>query len=171
MTHLHVDHTSGMRLLPAARFTCSRREWAAARGALSWSGGYVRNHLPPAARMDLVDLRDGEAFGPFQRTLDWLGDGSIRLLDTPGHTVGHLSVLLRVVGARQVLLVGDAAYTRRNIDEQVLPLRTADDDASRRSLHELHAFATAHPDALLIPSHDPDAWRSISATAAQVAET
>lgn len=29
MTHLHVDHTSGMRLLPNARTTCSRAEWEA----------------------------------------------------------------------------------------------------------------------------------------------
>src|SRR3712207_2052230 len=30
MTHLHVDHTSGMRLLPNAEFTCAREEWTAA---------------------------------------------------------------------------------------------------------------------------------------------
>ena len=27
MTHLHVDHTGAMRLLPNARFTCAREEW------------------------------------------------------------------------------------------------------------------------------------------------
>ncbi len=27
MTHLHVDHTGGMRLLPRARFVCAQREW------------------------------------------------------------------------------------------------------------------------------------------------
>ena len=46
MTHLHVDHTSGMRLLPHARFVCARAEWSAARGR-----GAVRNRLrrPPSA--------------------------------------------------------------------------------------------------------------------------
>src|SRR5213080_2008783 len=30
MTHLHFDHTSGMRLLPNATFVTTRREWKAA---------------------------------------------------------------------------------------------------------------------------------------------
>jgi len=105
MTHLHVDHTSGMRLLPRATFTCAREEWAAARRPLAAVKGYVSRHLPPASRMQLIDIeRHGLAYGPFAKTLDLVGDGSIRLLATPGHTPGHLSVLLRVADGPPVLL-------------------------------------------------------------------
>ena len=152
MTHLHVDHTSGMRLLGRARFSIARAEWAAVGGGAR--KGYVRQHLPPASRIDLVDF-DG-AHGPFGATADLLGDGSIRLLSTPGHTPGHLSVLVRTRRG-EVLLAGDAAYTRRNIREQVLPLLTTDAAAHRRSLAELKAFAEAHPEVPVLPSHDPDA--------------
>jgi glyoxylase-like metal-dependent hydrolase (beta-lactamase superfamily II) len=51
MTHLHVDHTSGMRLLPKAKFVCARDEWAAATAAGAASKGYAAHHLPPAWRM------------------------------------------------------------------------------------------------------------------------
>jgi len=166
MTHLHVDHTGGMRLLPRARFACDRAEWAEARGRGAPLKGYAAGHLPAAERMRLLDLRaDGVAHGPFRRTLDLFGDGSVRLVSTPGHTPGHLSVLLRLAGGRELLVVADAAYTLRSIEAQALPFFTADDEAYRRSLAELKAYADTHPEATLVPTHDADAWRAVAGSA------
>ena len=165
MTHLHADHTSGMRLLPRARFACTREEWAAATRPRAAVKGYVGHHLPRDERVDLVDFdRDGEPHGPFARTVDWLGDGSVRLVSTPGHTVGHMSLLVRLADGRSVLVAGDAAYTRRSIEEQRLPLFTADDRRSAATLRELGAFTAAEPRAIVVPTHDPDAWRDLGAT-------
>jgi N-acyl homoserine lactone hydrolase len=162
MTHLHVDHTSGMRLLPNARFTITRREWSAARARGAGAKGFVGHHLPDESRVDLVDLdADGEPHGPFERTLDLLGDGSVRLIATPGHTPGHTSLLVRATGGRTVLIVGDAAYTRRSIREQRPPLITAGDSEYRESLRALGEFAEREPAAVLVPTHDPDAWRDL----------
>jgi N-acyl homoserine lactone hydrolase len=161
MTHLHVDHTSGMRLLPNASFVISRREWEAAHKPRAAGKGYIAHHLPPESRVELVDIdRDGESYGPFSRTIDLLGDGTMRLISTPGHTIGHMSVLLRVVGG-EVLVVGDAAYTLRNIDEQVLPLITTSDELSAKSLRELKEFKTENPAVPLVPTHDPAAWKQL----------
>lgn len=162
MTHLHVDHTGGMRLLPRAEFVCSREEWAAANGRFAALNGYASHHLPDEARMRLLEFRqDGQPFGPFTKTLDLLGDGSVRLISTPGHTRGHLSVLLRLAGGRQALLVGDAAYTQRSIREEILPLFTKGDAAYLRSLREIKAFAESEPDAPVVPTHDPTAWQEL----------
>ena len=147
MTHLHVDHTSGMRLLPNARFWISPGEWKAAQGRLAAAKGVIAHHLPPEDRVELVD---GE--------VDVLGDGSVRLLPTPGHTPGHTSVLVRT-GSGEVLLAGDAAYTLRNVREQSLPLINADANAYRRSLARLKEFADAGIP--VVPSHDPDAYRAL----------
>jgi N-acyl homoserine lactone hydrolase len=164
MTHLHVDHTSGMRLLPSAEFVCAREEWTAATGRGASRAGYAAHHLPDASRMRLVDFEtEGEPHGPFDRTIDLLGDGSLRLVSTPGHTSGHLSVLLDGAGEHPVLLVGDAAYTLRSIDEQRLPLFTADDADARHSLGHLKAYMDAEPQATLVPTHDPEAWRALGA--------
>lgn len=162
MTHLHVDHTGAMRLLPNARFVTTREEWAAATGRRATGQGYVGGHLPPEARMEFVDFaRSGEAFGPFGATIDLLGDGSIRLLSTPGHSPGHLSVLLRVADGRTVLVVGDAVYTLRNLELERAPLLVNDKGAYFRSLRELKAYAAQEPEAILVPTHDPDAWRAL----------
>jgi glyoxylase-like metal-dependent hydrolase (beta-lactamase superfamily II) len=46
------------------------------------------------------------------RALEYFGDGSFYLLDSPGHTIGHISALARVTSspASFVLLTGDAIH-------------------------------------------------------------
>jgi len=163
MTHLHVDHTSGMRLLPRAEFLCGPGEHAAATARGAAAKGFRAAHLPDASRFRAVDFAgEGEQYGPFAQTVDLLGDGSVRLISTPGHTPGHMSVLLRAEAGREVLVVGDAAYTVRSIREQLLPLIVDDTERYRRSLADLRAFADQHPDAVLVPTHDPDAYTALS---------
>ena len=164
MTHLHADHTGGMPLLPRAEFVIGRREWAAVTGRNPLLNGAAGSHLPPAERVREIDFeRDGAPDVPFMSTIDLFGDGSVRLLSTPGHSPGHLSVLLRAAGGRDVLVVGDAAYTSDSIRDQSLPLFTDDEQRYRRSLREIKAYADAEPGATVIPTHDPDAWRALSA--------
>jgi N-acyl homoserine lactone hydrolase len=157
MTHLHVDHTSGMSEFPNATVVVTEAEWKAFN---SWGGrakGYLRRHLPPEPSLHLVDFEAGEAWDGLERTVDFFGDGTVRLVSTPGHTVGHLSVLVQT---RQgpVFLLGDAVYTLRNLQEDLLPWRTADDEASERSMRQLRAYARAHPHVPLIPTHDAEVW-------------
>jgi N-acyl homoserine lactone hydrolase len=84
LTHLHFDHAGGLALLPSSvPIFVQRREWDAGHDAAA----VARNFFLPvdyeAAGRQIV-LVDGDH--------DLLGDGSIRLLLTPGHTPGHQSV-------------------------------------------------------------------------------
>jgi N-acyl homoserine lactone hydrolase len=101
--------------------------------------------------------REGVAWDGLSRTVDLLGDGALRLVWTPGHTAGHVSVLVET-GDGPVFVLGDAVYTLRNLEEDLLPWRTADDDASRATMAELRAYAERHPEVPLIPTHDPACW-------------
>jgi glyoxylase-like metal-dependent hydrolase (beta-lactamase superfamily II) len=69
--------------------------------------------------------------------------------------------MIRADAGNQVLVVGDAAYTLRNVQEGILPMLTADDETSLRSLQEIKAFARSEPEAILVPSHDPFAWHEL----------
>ena len=94
----------------------------------------------------------------FPRTLDLFGDGSVRLVSTRGHTRGHQSVLLALRDG-ELLLTADAAYTRRAIDEDLVPIFVfGDADDYRESLGRIREFARAHPDAVVIPGHDAQLW-------------
>ena len=161
MTHLHVDHTSGMRDFPAARFLCSEEEWSATRGRGAVLRGYVSHHLPDPNRIQTISPGAWKPHGPFSRTVDLFGDGSVRLIATPGHTPGHLSVLVRLQETGEALLAGDAVYTLRSLHESLISWRTANDAQFEASLAELRAYATEKPQAPIVPTHDAETWRTV----------
>ena len=162
MTHLHYDHASGAGQFPDATFVVNRREWgpASTGGALQ---GYHPPHLIPTLDWASVDF-EGESVQPaatFERSLDLLGDGSIRLVSTPGHTDGHMSILLRTAGG-DLLLAGDAAYARKTIDERLVPLYlTGKREEYEHTLEQLARFVETHPDAVVICGHDPWSWPTL----------
>jgi N-acyl homoserine lactone hydrolase len=69
-------------------------------------------------------------------------------------------VVLRLRG-REALVAGDALYLRRTLDDGHLPWRMADEHLFRRSLRELQLYAEETPDALVIPGHDMQHWRTL----------
>ena len=162
MTHLHSDHASGISHFPEATFVISEPEWRAARkgGQLS---GYIRRQFDHAFDYRLLDF-DGagaSSFATFGRALDLFGDGSVMLVFTPGHTHGHLSVVLRMESG-EALITGDAAYTRRTISESHLPYRMDDEHRFRRSLREIQLYSEQTPGALIVPGHDMAFWRTLA---------
>jgi glyoxylase-like metal-dependent hydrolase (beta-lactamase superfamily II) len=162
MTHLHVDHASAMSEFPRASFICTEREWRAANAPRAVWRGYVSRQFPDPARVRLVsfDQQPTDGTGAFERAIDLFGDGSITLVDTPGHSAGHMSVLVCVAGG-EALLAGDAIYTLRNLRERILPWRTIDDATYTHTLDQLQAYTERRPDALLIPTHDHEVWDSL----------
>jgi len=86
----------------------------------------------------------------------------VRAVFTPGHTLGHMSLVLRT-GSGEVLVAGDAIYMRQTLSAEHLPYRMADEHLFRRSLREIRQYATETPDALIVPGHDFDAWHELEA--------
>ena len=163
MTHLHGDHASAMSEFPAATFLFTLQEWdyatTVARPAMH---GYLRRQFDHAFDYRTIDFEAGgiDSFASFGRAVDVFGDGSVRLAYTPGHTLGHVSVIVRLRG-REALLAADAATTRRTIADGTLPHQMADEHLFRRSLREIQIYAEQTPDALIIPGHDMEAWRGL----------
>jgi len=162
MTHLHNDHASAVAEFPSATFVVDRAEWAAATGPRPLFHGYVRRQFDHAFDWRAVDLdaREVDSFATFSRAVDLFGDGSVRLLSTPGHTPGHLSVLLRLAD-REALLTADAAYTMRTLAGEARPFFVDDEHVFQRSLGEIRHFVQQSPGLLVIPGHDPDRWTEL----------
>ena len=161
MTHLHMDHASAISEFPQATFVVSKPEWEAAtdQGQLH---GYVTRQFDHGFDYRLLDFDgpDTSSFSGFARSFDLFGDGSVRTVFTPGHTLGHMSVVLRTKG-REVLVAGDAIYLRETLDTGHLPYRTEDEHLFRRSLREIQQYRKETPDALIIPGHDWKAWQEL----------
>ena len=165
MTHLHYDHAGAIAEFPQATFVVDADEWRAARSG-GFTKGYAHKLIDHPYDWREVDFDDPRvaSFASFGRTVDLFGDGSIRLLSTPGHSKGHMSVLLRLESGRELLLAGDAAYARRTIDEDLLPVFVEDVHRYRRSLREIRRYLEQTPDAEVICGHDPDRWPEVRDT-------
>jgi glyoxylase-like metal-dependent hydrolase (beta-lactamase superfamily II) len=165
MTHLHYDHAGGIAAFPQATFVVDADEWRAARSG-GFTKGYARKLFDHPFDWREVDFDDPRvtSFASFGRTIDLFGDGSVRLLSTPGHSAGHMSVLLRLESGRELLLTADAAYARRTIDEELVPVLVEDVHRYRRSLREIRRYVAQTPDADVICGHDREGWPAVRDT-------
>jgi N-acyl homoserine lactone hydrolase len=162
MTHLHVDHASGVAQFPDATFIVTEREWESATGGPQLRRGYVPRQFDHAFDWRTIDF-DGpgvSSFASFGRSLDLYGDGSVRLVYTPGHTLGHMSVVVRLSDG-EMLIAADSIYTMRTLRDSVMPYGAHDEHEFRRSLREVQMYAKQTPGAVIVPGHDLDAFRAL----------
>jgi N-acyl homoserine lactone hydrolase len=99
-THLHFDHCGQNAVFPHAPIHVQRAELDRARREDAWQREWLEY---AGARYELLD---GDAE---------LGEG-LRVVATPGHTIGHQSVVVEQAGAENELLIGDAAFTSEIYD-------------------------------------------------------
>ncbi|HEV3282764.1 MAG TPA: N-acyl homoserine lactonase family protein [Solirubrobacteraceae bacterium] len=163
MTHLHFDHASALSDFPGATVLVSEQEWNSATARAGIVRGYSKAQLDPGPRYTTLDFAGPSAarYGPFEHALDVFGDGSLMLVSTPGHSAGHLSLIVRL-SEREALLTGDATYTLATLREGRRPWRSEDAKAFERSVSELAAWDREHPDAIVIPGHDMPAWEGLA---------
>ncbi len=163
MTHMHFDHTSGMSDFPGATFVITEEEWiAAANDSRPFLRGYRPEHFDYAFdyRTLSYDSDAIRSYGTFGRTFDLFGDGSVRLASTPGHSAGHQSVVCRLRD-RDLVIAGDAIYTIGQLGDAPEPPRPFDLHNWRRSMRELQHFARTYPQAVILPGHDPEHWKTV----------
>ena len=162
LTHMHNDHVGAVAQLPRATFVVDGREWDAAhdQGFLHGYRHQLYDYDYDWRALDFA-AANVDSFASFGRTIDLFGDGSVRLLSTPGHTRGHMSVLLRLRSGRELLLTGDAAYARTTIEQELVPLFCDDVHRYLRSLREIRRYLEQTPSALVVCGHDPESWPQV----------
>lgn len=161
-THLHWDHVSGLLDMPdlAVRLHAPERAWMM-DGATAPVGG-VRPSLEGREIDEFV--LDGPPVLTFTRSHDVFGDGSVTLVDLPGHTPGSVGVLLATARG-PVLLAGDAAWHHLQIEhvrnKASFPGMLVDEDREEtfRTLNRLHAIRDR---VRIVPTHDHDAAQSLN---------
>jgi N-acyl homoserine lactone hydrolase len=144
LTHLHFDHAGGLSLIPdSVPVVVQRAEWEGGRDRAAIERNFFLPRDYAEAPAGLV-LLDGDH--------DLLGDGSIELLSTPGHTPGHQSVR---VG--DVVIGADVAHFASSLDDHRFPAFGDDLDEQGRSAERLSRL---RDDGLAVrPGHDPDVLR------------
>lgn len=165
MTHLHLDHASGISEFPGATFVVSSAEWEdACSGLFPLLKYYRRQQFDHAFDFRTIDYSSDSvnSFATFGRSFDLFGDGSIVLVSTPGHSAGHQSVVLRLAD-RSVLVAGDAIFLADQLEPGAdLAARPRDRHEYERSIREMQLFRRENPSAIIVPGHDPDFYDRLS---------
>ena len=144
LTHLHWDHVGGLQLIPASvPVVIQRSEWQSGHddAAVQRNAFLPRDYAEDGREVTLID---GDC--------DLLGDGSVELLLTPGHTPGHQSIRIG-----NVVLGADVAHFSTGLDDHRFPIFGDDRKEQGRSADRLRALRDAG--LKVIPGHDPDVLR------------
>jgi glyoxylase-like metal-dependent hydrolase (beta-lactamase superfamily II) len=159
LSHLHEDHMGGLRELKDADLLVSATEWAELSKLAPEPRGFLRKHIQiPGLKWQQIalDSTNDPTLAPFTNALDVMGDGSLVLLATPGHTPGSMALLVRRGSGSPLLLVGDLTYEAGLLERRQIP-----GVGNRRRLLEatdkVLAFKERMPDLVVLPAHDPTA--------------
>jgi N-acyl homoserine lactone hydrolase len=145
LSHLHYDHAGNMSLFPKATHILQKDElrfgWWPDK---FYSSAYILKDIEKTRDFKFLELT-----GDY----DLFGDGSVVILDTKGHTVGHQSLKVRLPKTGTVILTGDAIYTTEN-ENGVPPGLTISMKDSFASTDRLKRLRDAEAGQLWF-SHDP----------------
>ena len=153
MTHLHTDHAGGIAHFPSSRFLLDAAEYSYAWGAAGRLRGYLPQHWPAWFKPDSIPFQQVR-FGPFNHCYFVTAAKDIVVIPTPGHTPGHVSVLVMLDGLN-VLIAGDTTYTESALLHRQVDGISPDERIALRTMDNILQFAQEHP-TVYLPSHDPE---------------
>ena len=103
-SHFHFDHAGGNEFFPTSTFLVQKNELDATKDP----------ELRAKALLDPQDYDHPLNYQAVDGEQDIFGDGSLVIIPTHGHTPGHQSLRVKVGKGTEVVLTGDACYTRGN---------------------------------------------------------
>jgi len=139
-SHLHFDHAGNNGAFPRATFVVQREHLAFARAHRQ---GF------PSVYWEIPELTYLPADG---RTRIAKG---VEVVTTPGHAAGHQSLVVDLPETGRVVLCGDAAFTRENLERGETP--ALDPEAAKVSLALIRSLVNHDLDRCFV-SHDAAAW-------------
>jgi N-acyl homoserine lactone hydrolase len=113
ISHYHGDHVGQVASFPQATLLIGKGDWD------------VLNDPKPNPGVNVANfshwISGGGKVEPLAGDKDVFGDGSVIMLNTPGHTPGHHSLLVKLKDKGNVLITGDLARFHENFDSNGVP--------------------------------------------------
>ena len=126
-------------------------EFSNARGEAGLAAGYLAHHFPRWLAPRTYEFADG-ALGPFARSQKITRAGDVRVVPTPGHTPGHVSVVV-VEDEMSTFIAGDATYAEGTLLDEAVDGVSPDEAVALGTIRAIESYLRATP-SIYLPSHD-----------------
>ena len=153
ITHLDCDHANGLKQVKnAKKFMVSADEVKFANKITN----KVRYYKGWWEGIDLTEFEWNDDQGPVGKSYDLLSDGSIELINIPGHADGLYAVKVKNEEGKFVLLFSDGGYARKSWEEQITSGIAADKQLQKQSLAWIREQSLDENCVESLANHDPD---------------
>ena len=142
ISHRHDDHTGQAADFPKATLLIGAEDFET-----------VKSRAESAPRF-APWIKGGGKVEKVQGDHDVFGDGSVVMLDTPGHTEGHHSLLVKLPKTGPVLLTGDLWHFYENVRNRGVPSFNTDRADTLASMDRFDAIARRLK-AKVVIQHEP----------------
>ncbi len=153
-SHSHLDHAGNMEMFPKAIHAIQKKELYQ-----GWFPEKFQGRTPGGAFVltDIDGTRDFN-FLELEGDYDLFGDGSLMILSTPGHTLGHQSLKVKLASGKTFLISQDAVWMQENLDGYPAGLNYSVQDYTK-SLNRLKMMRDLEQIELFM-AHDGDQYKA-----------
>ena len=150
LTHMHGDHIGGLQHLSHAEIFVSRKEYEFATSKKGPGSGYFKQNWPSWFNPTLITYEK-------DNNEDWSGvyalpgHSIISVVPTPGHSIGHQSVIVKDK-EKTYVIGGDLTYNLDTLHDEIPNIVLLNKEA-KKSVEQIKDFVTEH-DAIYLSSHD-----------------
>ncbi|MBQ9067039.1 MAG: N-acyl homoserine lactonase family protein [Clostridia bacterium] len=131
ITHLDCDHANGLRAVAGAKNILVSHDEV--KFATKWNNR-IRYYPKWWKGVPLTKFEWNGTDGPVHKSYDLFGDGSVELVNIPGHADGLFAVKVTNEEGNYVLLYSDGGYSSKSWKEMIQSGIAADRAAQRKSL-------------------------------------
>ena len=152
LTHFHHDHAGGLHHFPNSNILVCWNDYRIAQGFFGKLRGYLPYRWPEWFAPIPIEFKT-VSFGSFGRSYALTEAGDVVVVPTPGHTPGHISVVVKTEGL-SYFLAGDTSYTEELLIKREPDAVSPSRKTAIQTIDTILQYAQEEP-TVYLPSHDP----------------
>jgi N-acyl homoserine lactone hydrolase len=157
LTHTHFDHTDGINAFENAQVMISRKEHDDVYRYRSLHFSFPA-YWSKRLKMNVIDYVP-ERIGSFDQSFPLTKAGDVRIVPTPGHTLGHQSVLLQDEGLTY-FFGGDSSFDLLSLMNDIIDAPAFDANRTRETRQKILDYALDTP-TIYMTTHDLETGRRL----------